>query len=289
MRATRTTLGTLLVVSCVSLLSLGCPPPKKNIVVKKETTASEEASTPPTKVKEVPQQTAKQFAEEFLKAVTEGKADPDQLTVRFKKIAFSTPKFEAEEKLGYSDTEAARWLKKAGNPGYQAPTEIARTKPEPHSVLTGTVKAGDTTENYLLRVVKNKETGKWMVDWFQQTSGTPSTPAGDVDSALAQDTVQFFLDNLVSGDLFLASALVSTNLKAKLAPPLYADKTLFHEGFFDAQLKSRKGPFKGYTIGNPKGSGNEYTFEVKAGTSAPRLFKVVKDDKSGLWLVEEGI
>jgi hypothetical protein len=284
MRATRTTLGTLLVVSCVSLLSLGCPPPKKSVTVKKPS-SSEEASSPET-TKETPRQTAKQFGEEFLKAVTEGKATPDQLTVGFKKAAFPTPKFESEAKLGYSDTEAARWLKKPGNPGYNAPTETVRTKPEAYSVLTGTVKVADRTENYLLRVVKDKSTGKWKIDWFQQTTGTATPPAGDTDAAPAQDAVQGFLDNLIGGDLTLASALVSTNLKAKMASPLPSDKTPYNESHFNAQLKDRRELFKGYTLGNPKGSGNEYTFEVKAPATQPLNFKVVKDDKTGTWLVD---
>jgi hypothetical protein len=296
MFSTRIISGGGLLALLIGLTLAGCAPPREKAntsVAKPDTPGKKDLDQLPPEMLRKNQGTApltaKQFAEEFLKSVSEGQAKADQLSINFKKT-FTIPKLEAEQKLGYSDVDAGLWLNSFAKSKYTIAGEIARTKPEPSTIIHGKSTLGDKSDYFLMRLIKSKSGNSWEIDWFQHTSAMLTDMNGsDTDSSLAQDSVQFFFDNLIAGDLRLASGLMTVKLKGQMAPPFSTDKAGYNPGFLEGQLKDRRSQMKSYKVKpSPVAAGETVTFAVETTGTNPQTLKVivVKDKTLGIWLVD---
>jgi hypothetical protein len=272
-------------------------------------TASDGKNPPPLNVQVGPtENTSKQagsndgkpqafmFLGDFLKALREGNASPDQLTLAFKKkIARPDLKDESQQKLGYNPRKVEEFLSKAGSgtPGPMLPGQSASGP-----FFYGSFKTASGQPDYcLIRLVPSNDPVGWQVDWFHRSSAKgPHLVAGDPVPELlgAQLVAHEFIENLIGGDLTLAEAVMSLPWKRDLYWSVsesnkdqgYDSKLLqqkmleWRNGFVEFTITRRQlalgkpAEFEGALINGAK-QNNRRSFSL-----------VVNKDASGEWVVE---
>jgi hypothetical protein len=227
---------------------------------------------------------AEAFAGQFLKAVNDGTATPAMLTPQFKKV-IAEPMFESDKAVGYSEVGAESWLArlKGKLPGVRPTAEVIGTGGEALGYAGGFGGPGQWTA-YALRVASAG--GVYQADWLGvapvegwHNAFTPGGPAGFPAAA--------FLQSVVAGDDRLAAGLMSSAMKARMAPPFESDKALgFNRGLLAGKLADLRGTAKRYKLSVVNGA--EATAELIADTGPkPLALKFVKGERPWDWLVDD--
>ena len=223
------------------------------------------------------------FAGDFLKAVNDGTATPAMLTPQFKRVV-AEPVFESDRAVGHSEHSADAWLGQWKGKLAGAAAGPSFPGSETEAVGFAGVAGTDPAKRmrFALRVVN---AGGWKVDWFVVTpdaggkvmSLTPG-PAGFAAVA--------FLDALMARDDRLAEALMTSALKARIAPPFDSDKAIgFNRGILSNRLADVRGPATGYAItsSDNQSVSAELTF---AGSSKPVTLKFAPGERPWDWRVD---
>lgn len=260
------------------VLATGCkdaaPPPFQATVTTKDGVAVGEPS--PGRAK----------ANEFLKALNEGKATPDDLTAAFKKT-ISRP--TAEE----ADADVKNWLSKFEKLTVE---DVSETSFGNATVLRGRAKTPGKVDALCLRVVR--EANGYKVDWLHRADrflAGPMPKADDSELAAAADTARNFLETMLGGDLRQAQAIMDPKWLASIEAPSDADKKngfAYNVGFVTQKMRAWRGETVGYAIPAAELTGNKDTATVTAeleagGQKKTYLVKLVKDKATGQWLVDD--
>lgn len=215
-------------------------------------------TTPPTDPKTA--DTAKKFATDFLTAVRDKKATPDQLTPEFTKVFSDTPAAD----LTFLATEVAG-------------DEVSVTTADGAVFAVGKSKTGGRS---LLRLVKSG--ADYKVDWISVgvKGVTDATLSGD--DAPAQFATQSLLDAVFRKKYAHASALLTENARNTLGKSPFGG---FDQGALKNKLDELFGGADKYTVtGTSKGS---VTVELPhAGGKKTATLKAVKGSRPGEWLVD---
>lgn len=204
----------------------------------------------------------KKFATDFLAAVRDKKATPDQFTPEFSKV--------------FSDSPAAELTFLAGEVGADDVTATGGADGAVFAV--GKNKAGTRT---LLRAVKVG--ADWKVDWLSVGPKGVGSAVLTGDNAPAQFAAQAFLDTISHKRYAQAAALVTPAAKTKYGESKIS-KTFDLGEFSDAIGKLLPNP-QGYTV--TTASAGTVTVEVTAGgAKKTATIKTVKGARSGEWLVD---
>lgn len=190
---------------------------------------------------------ARNFTDQVLKDLSEGKAKASDFSVSFKKWV-GTPITEEERKAGYSDPETEAWLKKHFE---GAKFTINR---EPQSGETfyyhGRIEKDKNVGAFALWATK--EGGGYKVSLLCKTERFLANPPMTSENTIAaSECTQAFLDNLLGGDLRFSLALADETYKVKLAPPTDDQKAKglsYDVGFAQVKLRSMKGDFYEYKL-----------------------------------------
>lgn len=224
--------------------------------------------------------TARQAADGFLKALTDGQASPEQLTSWFKKQS-SKP---------IAELETADWLA-----GFKGTTFVVgeEVKFGNTIVLRGRAESSSQKDAFTLRVTKEGDAFK--VDWLQRSgylSSGISSPS-DAELAAAQDAVRNFLDLLLRGDLRQAQALMTVDWKKSESPLPPGAKSKdgfdYDTGFLARAMIAMKKDFSSYGIKQSELNGTKdgATFSVEMDNGPMKSPYTVKAKKiDGQWLIE---
>jgi hypothetical protein len=228
-------------------------------------------------------QTARQFAEAFLKDLGDGKSKSDQMTRSFRIKIPGDGKPESNE-LDYLLQ-------------FKGATFVIPEEAKLGSAVTfhGRAKLTDKSASISLRVVP--AANGYQVDWLHISDRQGSevkTPA-DAELAAAQDIARNFLDLMLGGDLRLDRGLMTLEWKKKLAPapPAEAKKGVEYDtGFLTQTMRAWKRDFLGYTLSTGDLDSNHATATfvatMDAGSSkTPFVIKLIKDKATGEWLVND--
>ncbi len=228
---------------------------------------------------------ARAFADTFLKELSEGKAKATSVSVAFKKLVGS-PISEDEKKVGFSDPETESWLNKNFN---ETKFTINR---EPGVGDTfyyhGRAEKGKDVTAFVLWVTK--EASGYKVAWLNRTArflANPPATSGD-DAALASETAQAFLDNLLGGEVKFALVLADDAFKTKLAPPTDDQKAkglTYDPGFVEAKIKFLKGDAYEYKLADIKG--DTVTGVLVGSNATEKAFTIKLVKKAGWTLVSD--
>lgn len=234
----------------------------------------------------------RKLADGFVQKLAEGKVTPDELTVNFKKT-ISRPTTEEEKKVGYSDADVKQWLSRLEKITLDDPIE---TTLENGLVLRGRAKTPGKIDAFCIRIVRDGLNAK--IDWLHRAerfyAGTP-LKFEDNDLAVAYDTARNFLETMLGGDLRQAQAVMNPAWLTSIEPPSDADKKngfTFNVGFVNQKMRSWRGETVGYSMPKGEMTGNKdgatITAELEAaGEKKTYLVKLIKDKKSGQWLVDD--
>jgi hypothetical protein len=158
------------------------------------------------------------FVGNFLKALREGNASSDQLTLAFKKkIARPDFKDEAQQMLGYNQRKVQEFLTRAGTGTLGAFLE-GQSAAGPFYYGSFKTAAGQP-EYFLIRLVQSNDQAGWQVDWFHRsTAKAPHLVDGNPGPELigAQLVAHEFIENLIGGDLTLAESVMNLPWKREL-------------------------------------------------------------------------
>ena len=176
------------------------------------------------------------FYGDFIKALFEGNAVPDQFTPAFlKKIARPDPKDEEQLKLGYNKRKFFDFLDRM-RVGAPPNTLIMEEKCAEGPFFYGVFRSPlGKEEGWLIRLVRaDKQASGWQIDWIQRsTAKGPSWNDKSLGPELigAQLALHEFLENLLGGDLTLAEAAMSTAMKVDWA---YSSADSFKDQGYDS-------------------------------------------------------
>lgn len=205
---------------------------------------------------------AKKFATDFLTAVRDKKASPDQLTPAFAKV--------------FSDHPAADLTFLATEVGADDVSTPASADGAVFAVGKSKTGGGRT----LLRLVKVGS--DWKVDWLSVGAKgvTDATLSGE--EASAQFAAQALLDAAFRKKYDHAAALLTDNARNTFGKGTFGG---FDKGALEGKLKELFGGADKYTVtGASKGS---VTVELpKAGGKKTATIKAVKGTRPGEWLVD---
>lgn len=210
-------------------------------------------------------------AEEFLKALSEGKATPDDLTAAFRKT-LSQPKAED------ADADVKKFF---GQFEKLTVEDVTETAIGTATVLRGRAKTPGTVNAFCLRVVR--EGDGYKVDWLHRADrflagSAPKT--ADSELAAAADAARNFVETLVGGDLRQTQALMAPKWTASLGEP----------GFVIQKLRSWRGETVAYALpaADLVGDTATVTAELEAnGQKTTYRVTLKKDAATGRWLVED--
>lgn len=203
----------------------------------------------------------KKFAADFLKAVREKKATPDQLTPEFTKVLADTP---AAAELTFLATEVAA-------------DEVSVTAADGVVFAVGKSKTGGRT---LLRLVKSGS--EFKVDWISVGPKGVADATLSGDDAPAQFAAQALLDAAFRKKYTHASALLTDNARNTLGKSPFG-------GFDQGQLRDSLdklllGADRYAVTSTSKGA---ITVELPlAGGKKTATLKTVKGSRPGEWLVD---
>lgn len=164
-------------------------------------------------------------ADSFLKALTEGKTAvaAQMLSSEFKKLWFP-PFYDDEQKVGFSDSEAAKWLEGIVNGATGFKVDRAVGSPIGMTVarqgrLTG------TGETRFTLWTSPGPTDAMQVVRFRSTTAIASLPQEPLSAgqAWAMETAVSFLDAFVGGEPRFASEDLSDGMKRRLPSPSIHD------------------------------------------------------------------
>ena len=222
---------------------------------------------------------AKKFAADFLKAVAERKAKPEQLTADFKK-AFAPPVFDADRPQGYSDAVAATEL------GVLA-TEVSADDVTAVSGADGSAYAVGKGKlpRTLLRLVTAG--GEWKVDWISIGRVGTGDAALSGDDAGGQFAAQAFADALLRNKFSHAAALLTADAKTRLGTSKRDGK--FDAGTLQNTLRELLAGADKYAVAKTTRDGPAVvlTLDVPtAGGTKAATVKTVKGTRLGEWLVD---
>jgi hypothetical protein len=203
----------------------------------------------------------KKFAADFLAAVRDKKATPDQLTPEFKAV--------------FADNPVAELTFLAGEVG--ADDVTAAGGADGAVFAMGKNKAGTRT---LLRAVKVG--ADWKADWLSVGPKGVGSAVLTGDNAPAQFAAQAFVDAVAAKKYAHAAALSSPAAKTKYGESVIS-KTFDLGTFGDTLAKLLPGP-EAYTVSNT--SAGTVTVDVTAGGKKTATIKTVKGSRPGEWLVD---
>ncbi|WP_020468238.1 hypothetical protein [Zavarzinella formosa] len=262
---------------------------------KEQSTATKPSSKPSTTdtVATLPQgPSARAKADEFLKALSEGKAKPDDLTPAFKKT-ISKPMTDEEKKVGYSDADVQNFLSKFEKMTVE---DVKESGYGNTIVLRGRAKSPNKVDAFCLKMIR--EANGLKVDWLHRSDrflagDAPKTEEPEL--AAASDTARNFLETLIGGDLRQAQALMLPSWLASIEAPSETDKKngfAYNVGFVTQKMKSWRGETIAYSMPKSELTGNKDAATVTAelesgGQKKTYQVKLVKDKTTGQWLVED--
>lgn len=237
-----------------------------------------------------------EFASNFLKALSAGKADPELLTVSFKKkIARPRPGNEDDRKIGYNPLAVESYLKKYGEGAYDEHRSNNQTTSGP--IFFGKVKAaGGQSELYVLHLVPSDEASGWKIDWFHRTSAKgpayqPGAQSTEINGAML--AAHLFLDNLLGGELLLAESLLARSWKIdNYGSKNPSDAELgYNQALVLQKLRGWKNNFNEFSFSKHEAAaGNPAIFEGVLTNAASKemkafTFKVIKGEGDE-WFVD---
>jgi hypothetical protein len=204
----------------------------------------------------------KKFATDFLAAVRDKKASPDQLTPEFAKV--------------FSDSPAAELTFLAGEVG--ADDVTAAGGPDGAVFAVGKNKAGTRT---LVRAVKAG--ADWKVDWLSVGPKGVGSAVLTGENAPAQFAAQAFLDAVSKKKFAQAAALSSSAAKAKYGESVISKA--FDLGTFTDTVGKLLPNLEGYA--HTASTAGTVTMEVTGGgAKKSATIKAVKGTRPGEWLVD---
>ncbi len=217
-------------------------------------------TTPPTDPKTA--DAAKKFATDFLVAVRDKKASPDQLTPEFTKVFSDSPAAD----LTFLATEVA------------ADDVSVAAGPDGSAFAVGKSKTGGGRT--LLRLVKSG--AGYKVDWLSVGVKGMTDATLNGDDAPAQFAAQALLDAVLRKKYAHASALLTDNARNALGKSPFGG---FDQGAIKNKLDELFGGADKYTVsGASKGS---VTADLAlAGGKKTATIKSVKGTRAGEWLVD---
>lgn len=258
MRLTRTVLPALLVAVLVS----GCGGGTTTGPTGEKGKPSGKAATPaPVNVKEV-EAAAKAFATEFLTAVKNKQAKPEQLTPEFWKALGDTPAAE----LTFMASKVA------------ADKVTVTLGPDGSAFAVGT---STTTPRTLLRVVKVGT--DWRVDWISVgPNGVPDATLSGSD-APARFAAQALVDAVLWHKHSLAAALLTDSARNAYGQSVFDKK--FDPGALKNKLEELLGGYDIYTV---TGVSNGIVTVELTGPDGKKTatLKTVKGTRPGDWVVD---
>jgi hypothetical protein len=227
-----------------------------------------------------------QFGDKFLKALSDGSARPEMLSLDFRR-RIARPTTEEDRQRGYSALNARIWLDRQAKLSYR----VQETQEQPGwAMLRGEATGGARPEAFLLSIRKTGNSSGWEVDWFHRTPVINPEVQGS-KFATAQQTcaaARAFLETLLGGSLEMAEASLAQSFKANVASPRPSDKDIGYDpSFLRAKLRNWKGSFVNYSLRQGPDE-ISFTGELTApGDKQPFTLKVGRDAETGSWLVTE--
>jgi hypothetical protein len=205
-------------------------------------------------------------ANEFLNLLTAGnaKAAVDRVAVSFRKLHSGPLTFEEERKVGYSDSDTAKYL--AGVSSGATKAEITNSQPSPdgNAVSFRGKLVGNPGRLFSLRMAKDGDA--WKVSRFIAGAfkGTGhSTGGSDAELAWARETALDFLDALIGGsdEQTPTLPLMADEFKAKLPSPSVHDEGLtYAKKDVRAWLNAARGGVDGYVMTGESRTPQGYAF-----------------------------
>jgi hypothetical protein len=235
---------------------------------------------------------SKKAGEDFLAALKDGKAGPDKLTVGLKKALTDKLVFPKEKELGYSDSDAEKWLAEQGKGLTATALDTLVLSPSAdRASIRGTLTTDKGKDVFALRLAK--QDGGWLVERWHRgpgvRAGMPHEKPAD-ELLWARELALDFLDDLLSGDRKATAALMAPTLKAKLAKPVFSDdeKVGYSALDLDKWLASAAEGLKTYTVTSQTlaagGTSADFAGEFSDGKlTVP--FKLSAAPEKGEWLV----
>lgn len=232
----------------------------------------------------------------FLKALGEGSAKADRLSVGFVKMIGLPAELPTDKSRGYSISAAESWMKQVGGGAtFGLPSGFAGGEA---AVLWGGFQGQGRTGDYSLRMIH--EGGAWKVDSLALTSAafTPATASGGG----TEGEYQRFAARAVGGllcdktgmpkddrALALAAGLTPA-LRAKLAEPFGSDREQgfdYNRGKLLLEADKIGGGAQSYTT-TQQGDAPEFRLEVTraGGAKSSYSLKLLKGTTPGQWLVD---
>lgn len=231
-------------------------------------------------------------ADEFIKALAEGKAKPDDLTPALKK-SISRPISEEDKKIGYSNSDVQNWLAKFEKLIVE---DVKESVTGNTIILRGRAKTPGKIDAFCLRLVKDANSTK--VDWLHRSDrflagDAPKT--NDADLSVATEIARNFLETMLGGDLRQAQALMLPTWLTAIEPPSETDKKngfTYNVGFVNQKMRAWRGETVGYAMTKSELTGNKNTATITAeleagGRKTVYLVKLIQDKSNGQWLVED--
>ncbi len=263
----------LFALPALLVLLAGCAPPPASDAGK----GGEKPGLPGADPKQV--DAAKKYATDFLKAVVERKAKPDQLTVEFKK-EFAPPVLDADRKQGYSDEQASAQLGLlATEVNADDVTVVGGADGSAYAVGKGKL------PRTLLRLVKVGNDLK--VDWISVGRVGTGDAALSGDDAGGQFAAQAFADALLRTKFSQAAALLTPDAKTRMGTSKLDGK--FDRSALQNALSDQLPGADKYTVTKTAkdGAAVVVTIDVPlAGGKKTATVKAVKGTRPGEWLVD---
>lgn len=163
-------------------------------------------------------------ATKFVKAVQDGKATSDLLTLAFKKV-IASPELESDKAAGFSELGVQSWFASAKATAKADDLKVDFAAADYALVSTTGTKPG----RVLIRMVKAGSS--WLVDHarFNAQHNVNAVAAANLATG-------FFVEAVLAGSKFEIEALLSKGAKAKLAAPVFEEDKA--QGFSRSRLNS---------------------------------------------------
>lgn len=282
------------------LLAAGCgrtgtPPTPRAEPATPNTIVRPGDAPPKLSIPASPDPAAVAFLQEFLAAARSGKASPAQLTDTFKKVV-APPVLPSDTAKGYSDLVAEQWLDRLA--GRVSPDGLSVATQSPDAVVASApppaAAAALPVGRCVLRVVKTAD--GWKADWLHVAPPGPGTPeplTGTGDELAGRFALAAFLETALTGALEQTEAVLSTAVKARVAPPLGGDDSVrgYNRTILKQKLRGFHGASTGYAvdkreIGSTAGIVAGDLLDP-AGTKRPFGLKLVHATSSTEWRVDD--